>query len=115
MRTDDEDASAELMESDIDGKHEQQPTLKNQYSPAVSEAAMIHHQPPTPPMSQNSSPLPHSTMIMNGPSASRQPQYGMTQSMPPPSYEAPYIQSVQQATHRMPVSFLKRSTCLLFA
>ncbi|KAI9287499.1 hypothetical protein BC943DRAFT_318221 [Umbelopsis sp. AD052] len=101
-RTDDEDASAELMESDIDGKLEQQPPLKHQYSPAVPDSTMIHHQPPTPPMSQHSSPLPHSTMIMNGPSASRQPQYGMQQAMPPPSYDAPYVQSVQQVSHRMP-------------
>jgi len=94
-RPDDEDVSAELIESDVDIKVEQP------MQPPAATASEIH-QPPTPPMSQHSSPLPHSiptTMMMNG-----RPQYTTTpqgmslspQSMPPPLYDAPYVQSIQQ-------------------
>lgn len=104
-RPDDEDVSAELIESDVDIKVEQP------MQPPAATASEIH-QPPTPPMSQHSSPLPHSiptTMMMNG-----RPQYTTTpqgmslspQSMPPPLYDAPYVQSIQQQSghpQRIPV------------
>jgi hypothetical protein len=104
-RTDDEDASAELIGSDIEIKVEQQQTaLKNQY-PQPTDQSMMHQQPPTPPMSQNSSPMPQNltnAMMVN----SSRPQYAhQSRPMPPPSYDMPYVQSVQQqSAYRMHVS-----------
>lgn len=93
-----------------------QSSSKNHYAhlPQTQTELPLNNQqqhPPTPPMSQNSSPMPHpmtNVMIMNGnrhpyaphPAMSMQPQ-----SMPPPSYDMPYMQSVHQpgGPYRMPV------------